>query len=196
MPNSISGAMWSHVEALRPGVDASNPYYPGTIRETVPACLGAFGDQTGILTSGVMTLVAVPLYPGDVIRGMAVRVGGTSAASPTNSWFALYDPSLALITQTADQGSAAWSSSSTKDLTFQSAVTVTKAGVYYAAIMVAAGTTPSLVSHTFTTVSISTGLVSGMTQLAGTAGSSLTSTAPASVTLGTIAHRFYGVLHS
>lgn len=197
MAEAIRGEMWRTIDALRPGSDTTNPYYGGTVRESLPALFANVGNQASLLSTGVATHVAVPLFAGDVIRGMAVRSGTTAAGTPTNYWFALYDPSLNLVTQTADQTTTAWGSTTTKDLTFQTAVTVAKSGVYYASIMVAATTVPSIVGQDLTTSALSTGIASGMSVLAQTSGSALTTTAPATIASPTATqYRAYVVLHS
>lgn len=154
-----------------------------TIREPFPR-IDASSSSLAALTSGVMTFVAVPLFAGDVIGRIAFRSGGTAGVSLTNHWFALYGPEAtpALIAQTADQGSAAWGSNTTKELALPSAFTVTQSGLYYAACMVAASTVPNTCGRSGPSqVWQANSFVSGQRVFAGTVGSSLTGTAPATL---------------
>jgi len=138
-------------------------------------------SDTAALTTQVMTSVAVNLQAGDRIASLAFRSGATAAGTPTNWWFALYDPSGNLLSQTADQTTTAWAADTVKDLALASAQQIAVSGVYYAAIMVKATTPPSLVGATFGRAGVSTGLLSTDKVLAQTSGSALTTTAPATI---------------
>ncbi|NNJ04152.1 hypothetical protein HHX38_08390 [Streptomyces sp. PKU-MA01144] len=141
--------------------------------------LDAVAD-TGALTTQVMTSVALYLRKGDVVTSLTFRSGATPAGTPTNWWFALYSSAStpALLAQTADQTSTAWAANTNKTLALSSPVTIKEDGVYWAAVMVKATTPPSLVGVSTTA---SAGIVSGEKPLAQTSGSSLTTTAPATI---------------
>ncbi|TLQ43482.1 hypothetical protein [Streptomyces marianii] len=141
--------------------------------------LDAVAD-TGALTTQVMTSVALYLRKGDVVTNLTFRSGATAAGTPTNYWFALYSSAStpALLAQTADQLTAAWAATTNKTLALSSPVTITEDGVYWAAVMVKATTPPSLVGVSTTA---SAGIISGEKPLAQTSGSSLTTTAPATI---------------
>ncbi|MDI9885316.1 hypothetical protein QMZ92_13160 [Streptomyces sp. HNM0645] len=141
--------------------------------------LDAVAD-TGALTTQVMTSVALYLRKGDVVTSLTFRSGATAAGTPTNYWFALYSSAStpALLAQTADQLTAAWAATTNKTLALSSPVTITEDGVYWAAVMVKATTPPSLVGVSTTA---SAGIISGEKPLAQTSGSSLTTTAPATI---------------
>ena len=136
------------------------------------------------LTTQVMLSVAVPLNIGDVVTNISFKSGATAADTPTNYWFALYDPDLALAAQTADQTSTAWAANTLKTIALASPYTVTATGVHYASIMVKATDVPSLIG---TSVGIAGAAASilGSSILAQTSGSSLTDTAPATITSAT-----------
>lgn len=143
--------------------------------------LDADADLVASLTTQVMTSVAIPLYGGDVVTSISFKAGATAAGTPTNWWFALYDPAGNLLAQTADQLTAAWAAGATKTLALATAQTVTAHGLYYAACMVKATTVPTLVGVTLATAAVSTGITTADKVLAQTSGSSLTTTAPATI---------------
>ncbi|MFE3452387.1 hypothetical protein ACFXJ8_26035 [Nonomuraea sp. NPDC059194] len=135
------------------------------------------GDQAA-LTSGVMTSVPLYLSAGDLVTNLTFISGGTAAATPTNYWFALYSTAStpALLAQTADQLTAAWAADTAKTLALASAYRVVTSGIYWAAVMVAAGTPPTLMGAMGAKP-----VLSGENNLAVTSGSSLTTTAPATI---------------
>lgn len=140
------------------------------------------------LTTQVMTSVAITLQAGDIVTNLTFRSATTAAGTPTNYWFALYSNAStpALIAQTADQTSTAWAANTTKTLALSTAYQVTVTGVYYAAIMVKATTPPTLAGLTaLQHADVSTGLLTTEKLLAVTSGSSLTTTAPATITSAT-----------
>lgn len=161
-----------------------------TQNQDYPNAAGAFRAQNmprrsaanvaSTLTSGTMLATALYLAAGDTVTSLTFVSGTTGAATPTSWWFALYDNSAtpALLAQTADQGSAAWSTTTAKTLALSAPVTVDTSGVYYAAVMVAAGTAPTLIGCSGSSAAV----LAGDPILARTQGSSLTGTAPATIT--------------
>jgi hypothetical protein len=133
------------------------------------------------LTTQVMLSVALPLQAGDTVSSLSFKSGGTAAGTPTNWWFALYGPDGALLSQSADQTSAAWAADTTKTLALGTAQPIGAAGVYYAAIMVKATTPPTLVGVALGRAGLSTGFTAADKVLAQTSGSGLTATAPATI---------------
>lgn len=131
------------------------------------------------LEDGVMTSVAIKLYAGDVVTNVSFRSGTTAATSPTAYWFALYSDAAtpALLAQTADQTNTAWAADTTKTLALATAQTISRTGVYWAAIMVnSTDPQPTLLG----TVG-APAIVSGMRNLSVSSGSALTDTAPATI---------------
>lgn len=168
-------------EALRNGLtiaDSGNAPIRSTFNRTTPTT-----DVAAALTTQVMLSVGIPLQDGDIVTKIAVQFGGTAADTPTNWWFALYDTSTtpALLGQTADQTTGAIAANSVKDLALTTPYQVEKAGLYYVGIMVKATTVPSVVCSVLANASSSTGLITGQKRLAQTSGSSLTTTAPATI---------------
>ncbi len=149
-------------------------------------------DITAALSTGVMLSVALPLQAGDIVTKLTFKSGATAAGTPTHWWFALYDPLGNLLGQTADQLTAAWAADTTMDLPLTTPYQVggqagqlppnyAGPGAYRAAVMVAATTPPSLVGLTLARAAVSTGIYTTDRVLAQTSGSTLTTTAPATI---------------
>lgn len=136
------------------------------------------------LTTQVALHVAVPLQVGDLVTNISFKSGATAADTPTNYWFALYDTDLALAGQTADQTSTAWAANTLKTLALTTPYRVTETGVHYASIMVKATDLPSLIGTSVALAGASASILSSAI-LAQTSGSSLTDTAPATITSAT-----------
>ncbi|WKD36507.1 hypothetical protein [Streptomyces xanthophaeus] len=130
------------------------------------------------LATGVMTSVPIFLIAGDVITSLSFRSGATAAGTPTAWWFALYSDAAtpALLAQTADQTSTAWAANTTMTKALTTAYTVTRTGVYWAAINVTATTPPTLLG-----ACAAPAIVTGERNLSQSSGSSLTTTAPATI---------------
>lgn len=133
-------------------------------------------DDVPALTSGVMTLVPVYLYEGDLVTNLTFISGGTAAVTPTNQWAALYSPGGALLGQSADKLTAAWAADTAVSFALASPYRVTRPGLYWAAISVAAATVPSLVG-----TQAAKPVLTGEGNLSQTSGSGLTGTAPATI---------------
>jgi hypothetical protein len=141
------------------------------------------GGNLAALTTQIMTSVAIPLEVGDLVTNLTFLSGGTAAGTPTNWWFGLYDDGAtpALIAQSADQLTAAWAANTAITLALSAAYKVPRSGVYYAAVMVKATTVPTLAGFTLENAAAAGAIVSGQKVLAQTSGSSLTTTAPATI---------------
>lgn len=96
------------------------------------------------LVSGTLMLTAIPLRAGQVVTNLSFISTGTPAGTPTHWFFALYSQALALLGQTADQVAAAWAANTLKTLALAAPYTVPTTGVYYAGVMVAATTPPTI----------------------------------------------------
>lgn len=142
-------------------------------------------SDTASLATGVATSVAIALQAGDAVSKIAFKSGATAMVTPTHWAFALYDPSGALLVQTADQLTAAWGASTVMDLSLTSTVTTATEGIYYASIFVAAATPPTLVGATLGTAGASTGILATDKILSRTHGSALTTTFPATIAAAT-----------
>lgn len=137
--------------------------------------------DTASLTTQVMTCAAIALMPGDVISKLAVKAGATAAVTPTNWWLALYDINGNLLSQTADQLTAAIAADATLDVALVTPQSILTAGIYFVAVMVKAGTVPSLVGVSLARAAVSTGILAADKPLARTSGAALTTTAPATI---------------
>jgi hypothetical protein len=156
-----------------------------TIAQSVP--YEVCNSTTPTPTSGVMELTSIYLTTNTTISNINCVSGVTAESGGSHLWFALYDDGrsstvsgqLGLLEQTADQtGAAAFPATTNLGLSLLSPYLTTYSGIYYIAFMCAATTVPNLAaaSHfggTGITLSSASNSVIG-----GTAGSSLTSTAP------------------
>ena len=151
----------------------------------------AGNDAAAALTLGVMTAVAIPLNAGEVVTNLTFLSGATAANTPTHYWFALYSSAAtpALLSQSADQTTAAWGANTAKTLALGAPQTIAASGVYYAAVMVAGTGVPSLVGRN-TFLAAAGAILTGMAVLGETSGAGLTTTAPATIaaptTVGTV----------
>ncbi|RJQ68083.1 hypothetical protein D5S17_32795 [Pseudonocardiaceae bacterium YIM PH 21723] len=152
----------------------------GLNRQNMPrmACV----NDSAALTSQIMFSTALHLDAGDAVAALSFQSGTVAASSPTNWWFALYDDSATpvLMAQTADQLTAAWAANTVKTLALATPQAIARTGIYYAAVMVKATTAPSLLGVA-TLSPASAGWLAGDKVLGQNSGSSLTTTAPATI---------------
>lgn len=144
------------------------------------------GDTGNVaLTTQVMTSVPMFLQAGDTVTNISAISGATAAGTPTNWWFALYSNAAtpALLAQSADQLTAAWAANTTKTLALATAQLISVTGVYWVGIHVKATAVPSLLGTV-----CAPPVLAGERKLAQTSGSSLTTTAPATIATPTTAN--------
>lgn len=99
--------------------------------------------NSAVLTSGTLRLEAVYLTAGVPVTALDFMASTTAAGTPTNQWAALYDvTTLGLLATSADQTTGAWAANTLKS--FPITYTPTVSGLYYAALLVAATTVPTL----------------------------------------------------
>lgn len=176
------GGYTRNVRDLLAHAGASDPASPDTFfRRSMPrvGLYDSAGDTGQVaLTTQVMTSVPIYLYAGDVVTNIGVRSGATAADTPTNYWFALYSNAAtpALLGQTADQTTTAWAANTTKNLALATPKTITESGIYWVGIMVKATATPTLLGS-----AVAPAIVTGERNLSQSSGSSLTTTAPATI---------------
>lgn len=131
---------------------------------------------------------AVVCYAGDVFTNMTFRSGTTPANGPTHWWMALYDTSAtpALIAQTADQTTTPIGASTPFTLPLVGGpYTITTTGTYYAVLMTACTTTiPTITCWAFNSNAMALGFA-GQKPLSVQGAGSLTTTAPATLSLAT-----------
>lgn len=133
-------------------------------------------DDVPAAATGVMCSVALYLQDGDLISNLTFISAGTAAGTPTNQFAALYSGAGALLAQSADKLTEAWAADTAKTFALATAQRVTKSGIYYAALSVAASTVPTLVGSLGAKP-----VLTGESNLAQTSGSSLTGTAPTTI---------------
>jgi hypothetical protein len=154
--------------------------------------LGISGVSDGALAAtGVACAVAVPVENGDVISKITILVGGTAGATLTHQFAALYSGAAvpALLGQSVDGTSGAIAASAAFSFSLPTPVEVTTGtggtapnGFLYASLMVAATTVPTGASVAVPTAVGYQWFSNGPLFLAATHGSSLTGTAPATIT--------------
>lgn len=167
-------------------INAADPSSPDTFcRRNLPR-VGLYDSASDsgqvALATGVMTSVPIHLRSGDIITNISVRSGATAAGTPTNYWVALFDSATtpALLAQSADQTSTAWAANTTKTLALSTPITITRSGIYWVGIMVTATTPPTLLG-----ACAAPAIVTGERSLSQSSGSSLTATAPTTITSAT-----------
>lgn len=133
-------------------------------------------DDVATAATGVMCSVALYLHDGDLVTNLTWISGATAGATLTNQIAALYSPSGGLLVQSADKTSEAWAADTAKTFAMSAPYRVSRSGVYYAALSVAASTVPTLVGSTGAKP-----FLTGEGNLAQTSGSSITATAPATI---------------
>lgn len=168
-------------------LDTASPSSPDTFYRANQPRIGLYdsASDTGqvALATGVMTAVRIKLFAGDVITNISVRSGATAAGTPTAYWVALYSNAgtPALLAQSADQTSTAWAANTTKTLALATAQTISKTDYYWVAIMVTATTPPTLLG----TIGVAP-IVTGEANLSVSSGSTLTTTATATLASPTV----------
>lgn len=133
-------------------------------------------DDVSAAATGVMCSVALYLQDGDTISNLTFVSAGTAGATLTNQFAALYSGAGALMAQSADKTSEAWAADTAKTFALATAQRITRSGVYYAALAIAASTVPTLVGSVGAKP-----FLTGEGNLSQTSGSSLTATAPATI---------------
>lgn len=168
-------------------LDTAAPSSPDTFYRANQPRVGLYdsasdGNQLALAT-GVMTAVRIKLFAGDIVTNISVRSGNTAAGTPTAYWFALYSNAgtPALLAQTADQTTTAWAANTTKTLALATAQTISKTDYYWAAVMVTATTPPTLLG----TIGMAP-IVTGEANLSVSSGSTLTTTATATLASPTV----------
>ncbi|MBK3563220.1 MULTISPECIES: hypothetical protein [unclassified Streptomyces] len=133
-------------------------------------------DDIATAASGVLCSVALYLQDGDLVSNLTFISAGTAGATLTNQIAALYNGAGALLVQSADKTNEAWAADTAKTFALATAQRITRSGIYYAALAIAASTVPTLVGST-----CAKPFLTGEGNLAQTSGSGLTATAPATI---------------
>ncbi|MEU6168088.1 hypothetical protein [Streptomyces tanashiensis] len=133
-------------------------------------------DDVPAAATGVMCSVALYLHEGDLISSLTFISGATAGGSLTNQFAALYSPTGALLAQSADKISEAWAADTAKTFALATPQRITKSGVYWAALSIAATTVPTLAGSLGAKP-----VLTGEGNLAQTSGTGLTATAPATI---------------
>jgi hypothetical protein len=160
----------AEIKAVRAERD---PFLPtGAIASSIPRNVPM--NAAGSITSGRLRVVGLPLTAGQTVTSLTFLSGSAAAASPTHWWFSLHNPALALCRQTADQLTAAWPAATLMTLALSSPYVAPSTGLYYAGLMVAATTTPTIVGA----APMNAALMPVVPILTGDSTTGLTTTAP------------------
>lgn len=138
------------------------------IAQTISRRAGVvIANQATSLVSGTVRMVGVWLPSGTTVTSISFYTGTTAAVTPTNWFFGLYDSSLAQLRITANQTTAAIGASTVKTVNLTSTFTTTYSGLHYLAIMVTAGTMPTLMGIASSTVATAVAPVTSGTSSTG-----------------------------
>lgn len=144
---------------------------------------------TAALTTAVETATALFLREGDLVTSLTFVSAATAADTPLNQYAALRTPDGALVAQSADKTTDAWTANTAKTFALATPYRATETGWYQAGLMVKATTVPTLVGSTCGTGAAGV-ILTGDVILAQKHGSGLTATAPATIatptTVGTV----------
>jgi hypothetical protein len=180
---TLLGAYKGNVRDALSHFNLSDPASPSTfVRRNLPrhGLYDSAGDTGQVaLVTQVMTSVPIYLQAGDVITNVSFRSGATAAGTPTNWFVALYSSAAtpALLSQSADQTTGAIAANTTITTALAAAQTIGTTGVYWVGIMVKATTVPTLLG-----CAVAPAIATGERNLSQSSGSSLTDTAPSTIT--------------
>lgn len=124
----------------------------GTISETMSRDTVIAGGGSFTPPSGTLALAAIGLATATKISNISfTATGASSANTPGNWWFGLYDNNFHQLAVTANQLTAAWAASATKTLAIANiasgaatSFTTTYSGVYYIGFLMTAVTVVQL----------------------------------------------------
>lgn len=162
-------AVWPHHRQW--GADVIGQSFPRHFAEST---------ATSMFTDQQMHLCPVVLYAGTTAAYVSFATGGTGVGTPVNWWFALYDSSLNLMAQTADQTTAAWPANTITTLALSTPQAILTTGVYFVGGMVNHSVAPAIITK-ITGPDASTPLYVGLGN--GRYDTGLTTTAPSTATL-------------
>jgi hypothetical protein len=144
MPGATMGA----VQRQLPTADSVIFRAPSNaVAVTVDRGSAALSASLGLLSSGTPRCSMLGFAKPTKVTAMGFVTGTQAAVSPTHWWVALTDTSGNVVAVSADQGSAAIAASTAFSVAFAAPQSL-PAGRYYAVLMVAAGTVPTLLAFT------------------------------------------------
>jgi hypothetical protein len=146
--------------------------------------------NTAVLSSGRLSLQAIYIPAGTLINSISFWSATTAGATLTNQLFGLYDNNRNLLATSVNNTNTAWAANSRKTLALTAPFTTTYSGLYYLAIMVTAGTVPTLKGNTAKTGGQ---LNAGEPSMGGTSNTGLTTALPATANApGTVTTSVWG----
>lgn len=131
-----------------PGISA---LAPSTAKRETYERRGRGTSSIATGTTGVLTLFAIELPKGLVVKNITFEAGSVGITTATHWWFSLHDSARVMLAVTADQVAAAWAATTRKTLAIATVASgaasrfvTTYDGLYYFGLMVAAATLPNL----------------------------------------------------
>lgn len=109
----------------------------------------AFSRGLGVSNAAILTtqqpyVTLFYLQAGITVSALTYFSAVTALAAGNHQYFALYSTSGTRLAISADDGATAWAAQTFKTLSMTTPYQVTTSGLYYAVIMIDAGTVPSL----------------------------------------------------
>lgn len=114
------------------------------IRETIKRTSANGFADTAALTSGTLSVQAIPFLAGETVSTLRFQSGTTALASATNQWACILDSNLNVVAVSSDLTTATWVSNVEKSFTLNAAWTCPANGLYYIGLCVVATTVPTL----------------------------------------------------
>lgn len=125
------------------GPTPSNLGITGTIAETIPREL-LVETNTTVGATGVLNMMAIYLYAGQLVSNISISSATTAAGTPTNYRFGLYSSGLVKLAESANQTTSAWAANTVKTLAMTTPYRVSASGLYYIGYYMTATTVPTL----------------------------------------------------
>lgn len=174
----------AHSIPFREFMFAQQPSASSTFYENLPRDF--INADNAIGTTGLLTMMAVPLLAGDTITSISVCVGATAGATLTNQYVCLYSSAtIPLVLGQSTAGAAASMAANTVFTgTLATPVVVPSNGLYWAGVCVTGTTIPTLVGKV---TNVNATVAAALNTLIGGNGVCVTATGNATVAPATMA---------
>jgi hypothetical protein len=184
--NDVNAAVNAHTDAIADEI----------VRATAAETIGAAVRPTGVLastlsrttplasashSSGTIRGTLIPLPAGLLITGITFCSSTAALTGPTNQWFALLDNNYNLLRQTVNDTTNAWATSARKSLALTSTFTTTYSGFHNLIVCV---TNNPVTSFGIAVSASLSGVITAPPLLGFVGDTGLTTTCPATVTVG------------
>ncbi len=115
----------------------------GAVAQSFDRAAATIADLT-IATTGQLYYMQLPLPVGALVSALTFRSGETAASTPTHQWACLMDSTRAIQAISADKTTTAWAADTDVTFTMGTAFRIPSGGPWYAGLMVAASTVPTI----------------------------------------------------